>query len=360
MSMAQYDAFVSYSTKNSDAALELVRGIEARGYKCFIAPRDITPGALYAQDIIRGIKCANVFLFLYSADSDASYYCRSEVNSAVSESKYILTVRVGEGEPSDIMKFYLGPTQWINAVSGISGKTLEDIVKVLQGTSTAASGNETVGEKAGPVIKGPALLELKDLSKIGMDLRSMTLKEMEIDYLCIPADKFHIDDSTEGTLDDWLSGAQEFEIDTSVLLVKNDEIIGYTDILPIAPQYYPDLISGKVFIRDYMTDIFCMGGDFDVYIAAVAIIPQEESQRNYLMMFTWIFQHLDAWDHADIHVKHVGISVYSDMLEKFLVRLGFEFRSFNPGNGKVYEADIQTLKKNPFVKRIAPHLSVEE
>jgi len=357
MSGTKYDAFISYSTKNSDAAFRLVRGIEDCGLTCFIAPRDIRPGILYAQEIVRGIKSADAFIFLYSADSDSSYYCRSEVNSAVSERRYILTVRIGDGDPSDAMKFYLGPTQWIDATSGLSEKLIKDIVAILTDFETSSEREKLPEAKGEPAIRGPELLGLKDLSRIGMDLRSMTMKEIEIDYQCIPADKFHIDENTEGTLDDWISGAQEFEIDTSVLLVKNDEIIGYTDILPIAPQYYPDLINGKVFIRDYMTDIFCMGGDFDVYIATIAIIPQEESQRNYLMIITWIFQHLDAWDHDDIHVKHVGVSVYSDMLEKFLIRLGFEFRSYNPGKGKVYEADMQVLKKNPFVKKIAPHLS---
>lgn len=352
----RYDAFISYSTKNADVANELVEKIEAEGKRCFIAPRDIAPGALYAQEIVRGVREAEVFIFLFSAFSNKSYYCCSEANAAVSEGKRILTIGLDRTKPSDALHFYLGPSQWIDAARGLTDEVMKEVFPAL--TKTPEEERPAAAkEKRDYAVPGPALLEVRDLDKIGLDLRGMIIKEMEIDYLCIPADRYHIDASTEGSLDDWLSGAHEFGSDTSVMLVKNDEIIGYCDIRPIAPQYYPDLIAGKTFIRDYMIDIFCMGGDFDAYISMIGIVPQEESQRGYRMLFTWLFRHLDDWEHEDIHVHHVGLSVYSDVLEKFALRLGFAFRSLNPGGGKVYEADMETLKQNPFVKRIAPHLS---
>lgn len=109
--------------------------------------------------------------------------------------------------------------------------------------------------------------------------------------------------------------------------------------------------SRQVIIWDSMIDLFCMGETFDVYIAMVGIIPEETTQSNYLMLFDWISQHLDEWDKNDVHVNSVGISVYSDMLEKFIKRFGFEYRALNPAKGKVFETTVEKLKSNPLVKK---------
>lgn len=175
------------------------------------------------------------------------------------------------------------------------------------------------------------------------------------DFICIPSDRYEMNDETEGTFDDWKQSAKEYENDTSILLVKNDEVIGYCDMYPVMEEAYNDLITGKVIIRDSMIDLFCMGGVFDVYIAMVGIVPEEATQANYLIIFDWIFEHLDEWSENDINVDHVGISVYSDMLEKFIKRFGFEYKGLNPAKGKVYEATIKALKHNSLVKKRYPH-----
>lgn len=51
------------------------------------------------------------------------------------------------------------------------------------------------------------------------------MKEMEIDYLCIPSDRYEMNDETEGTFDDWKQSAKEYENDTSILLVNNSDYL---------------------------------------------------------------------------------------------------------------------------------------
>lgn len=204
-------------------------------------------------------------------------------------------------------------------------------------------------------ITGPELIKIEDIPKIGLDYTVLTMKEIEIDYLCIPSDRYEMNDDIEGTFDDWKQTTKEYENDTSILLVKNDEVVGYCDMYPVTEEAYSELVSGQVIIRDSMIDLFCMGGTFNVYIAMVGIVPEEATQSNYLMFFDWIFQHLDEWDENDVHVNRVGISVYSDMLEKFIKRFGFEYRTLNPAKGKVFETTVDELKNNPLVKKRYPH-----
>lgn len=39
-----HDVFISHSAKDKEAAHGLCAGLEARGLRCWIAPRDIVPG----------------------------------------------------------------------------------------------------------------------------------------------------------------------------------------------------------------------------------------------------------------------------------------------------------------------------
>lgn len=346
----KYDLFISYASENRDIADYIVDKIEKRGYRCFIAPRDIRTGSEYAVEIIRGISNSTAVLLVFSSESDRSHYVLREINSAVSRNRPIIPLRIEDFLPSEAMEFYLGPTHWLDAFPEILDVHLDKVVNIFSGM------NNTVPDSKHEscYIIGPELLKIADIDKIGLDYTALTMKEIEIDYLCIPSDRFEMNDETEGTFDDWKQSAQEFEDDTSILLVKNDEVIGYCDMYPVMEEAYAELISGKVIIRDSMIDLFCMGGTFDVYIAMIGIVPEEATQTNYLMMFDWIFNHLNEWYENDIHVNHVGISVYSDMLEKFVKRFGFEFRSLNPAKGKVFETTIEALMKNPLVKKRYP------
>lgn len=346
----KYDLFISYASENKDIADYIVDKIEKRGYKCFIAPRDIRTGSEYAVEIIRGISNSTAVLLVFSSKSDKSHYVLREINSAVSRNRPIIPLRIEDFLPSEAMEFYLGPAHWLDAFPTVLDVHLDKVVAIFSGMNNTVTETKEENHR----IIGPELLKIEDISKIGMDYTALTMKEIEIDYLCIPSDRYEMNDSIEGTFDDWKQTAKEYENDTSILLVKNDEVIGYCDMYPVMEEAYANLISGQVIIRDSMIDLFCMGGTFDVYIAMIGIVPEDATQANYLMIFDWIFQHLDEWDENDVHVNRVGISVYSNMLEKFITRFGFEYRGLNPAKGKVFETTVQSLKNNSLIKKRYP------
>lgn len=338
----KYDLFISYATENSDIANYIVEKIEKRGFRCFIAPRDIKTGAEYAVEIVGGISNSQAVLLVFSSESDKSHYVLREINSAVSRNKTIIPIRIEDFLPSEAMEFYLGPTHWLDAFPEVLDIHLDKVVGILSSMS-----QESPKEKEKTILfRDPTLLKLSDISKLGLTYKDVTIKEIEIDYLCIPTDRFEMNDEIEGTFDDWKNSAQEYENDTSVLLVKNDDIVGYCDVYPVTAEAYDELITGKVIIRDSMIDLFCMGGEFDIYISMIGISPECATQANYLLIFDWIFSHLDTWKNNDIVPRRIGISVYSDMLDKFVKSFGFSYRCLNPAKGKVYEIDFDALMKN--------------
>lgn len=244
----KYDLFISYASENKDIADYIVERIERRGYRCFIAPRDIQTGSEYAVEIIRGISNSTAVLLVFSSKSDKSHYVLREINSAVSRNRPIIPLRIEDFLPSEAMEFYLGPTHWLDAFPDILDVHLDKVVNIFSGM------NKTVPDSKHESysIVGPELIRIADIGKIGMNYPALTMKEIEIDYLCIPSGRYEMNDEIEGTFDDWKQSAKECENDTSILLVKNDEVIGYCDMYPVMDEAYNELISGNVIIRDSM------------------------------------------------------------------------------------------------------------
>ncbi len=46
------DVFVSYASQDAAVANSIVETLEAHGIKCWIAPRDVRPGTVYADAIV--------------------------------------------------------------------------------------------------------------------------------------------------------------------------------------------------------------------------------------------------------------------------------------------------------------------
>ena len=128
----KYNLFLSYASENKNIADCIVDRIERRGYKCFIAPRDIWTGAEYAAEIIRGISNSTAVLLAFSSKSDKSHYVLREINSAVSRNRPIIPLRIEDFLPSEAMEFYLGPTHWLDAFPEILDVHLDKIVNILR------------------------------------------------------------------------------------------------------------------------------------------------------------------------------------------------------------------------------------
>src|SRR5450631_363345 len=76
--------FVSHSSHDAPLANRLVEDCERRGVRCWIAPRDVEPGALYAEEIIRGIDECQALALILSAHAVASSHVGKELERASS------------------------------------------------------------------------------------------------------------------------------------------------------------------------------------------------------------------------------------------------------------------------------------
>ncbi len=112
-----HDVFISYSASDSAVAQAVREAVEGQGIACWIAPRDIPPGAEWAGAIISAIATAPIMLLIHSANSNTSPMVLHEVNAAVSNKKTVLPVRIDAAPIGDAMQFYLGSTHWVDVAT---------------------------------------------------------------------------------------------------------------------------------------------------------------------------------------------------------------------------------------------------
>lgn len=110
------EVFISYSKPDRRCAEEILARLEARGVKCWIAPRDIAPAADWASEIIDAISKARIMVLVFSSSSNASAQVRREVERAVHKQVSILPFRIEDVLPGKSLEFFLSTQHWMDAL----------------------------------------------------------------------------------------------------------------------------------------------------------------------------------------------------------------------------------------------------
>jgi TolB-like protein/cytochrome c-type biogenesis protein CcmH/NrfG len=108
-----HDVFVSYASPDAAVANSIVENLEQHGLKCWIAPRDVKPGAEYADAIVRAINDAKVIVLIMSAAAVASAHVGREVERAASKRKPIIAFRIDAASLSAALEYFMSQSQWI-------------------------------------------------------------------------------------------------------------------------------------------------------------------------------------------------------------------------------------------------------
>ena len=102
--------------------------IEQHGIPCWIAPRDMQPGASYAAEIVNGIKNCQVMVLVYSKESNKSKHVANEVDIAFNEGKTIIPFLVDDTPMNDEFSYFLARKHWLVAYPKYEEK-LENLAK---------------------------------------------------------------------------------------------------------------------------------------------------------------------------------------------------------------------------------------
>jgi TolB-like protein len=108
------DVFISYASQDDAVATAIVENLENRGLRCWIAPRDVKPGAQYADAIVRAINEADYLVLVLSGNAVSSPHVGREVERGASKRKPIVAFRIDAAPLSPALEYFLSNSQWID------------------------------------------------------------------------------------------------------------------------------------------------------------------------------------------------------------------------------------------------------
>jgi hypothetical protein len=127
-----FDAFISYASQDKPVADAVCARLEAAGIRCWIAPRDITPGMSYGEAIINAIHTARVMILVFSSHANASPQVPKEIERAVSNNVPIIPYRIENVTPGASLDYFIGSVHWLDALTPPMEQHLDSLVSTVR------------------------------------------------------------------------------------------------------------------------------------------------------------------------------------------------------------------------------------
>jgi len=126
------DIFLSHSSDDQAVAIDVATRLEARGVSCWVAPRDVPPGASYAAALYYAIEAAPVFVVLMSSGANRSDHVARELELANQMKKRVVPVRLEDFEATGAFCYYMRAMHfysWVRDPEVVVTRIVEQVVK---------------------------------------------------------------------------------------------------------------------------------------------------------------------------------------------------------------------------------------
>jgi hypothetical protein len=139
------DIFVSYASQDTTVANAIVETLELNGIRCWIAPRDVTPGSHYADGIMLAISGAKALVLILSASALASKHVGKEVERVSSKGRPIIVLRTDAAPLTPAFEYFLSESQWMDVrIGGVVAVTAKLVEAIRLHVDFAAAGEPSV------------------------------------------------------------------------------------------------------------------------------------------------------------------------------------------------------------------------
>ena len=113
-----HDVFISYASSDKAVADAVCSQLESvHRIRCWIAPRDVTPGASWAESIIDALDGSKVMVLIFSSKANASMQIEREVERAVHKGINIIPLRIENTVPTKTLEYFISSPHWLDAIS---------------------------------------------------------------------------------------------------------------------------------------------------------------------------------------------------------------------------------------------------
>ena len=122
-----HDVFICYSSDDKPIADAICARLEAKGIRCWIAPRDVLPGLPYQQALITAIDTSRILVMVFSSSANDSPHVLRELSRAVDKNVIIIPFRIEDVQPSNALAYILSVPHWLDAINPPLEKHIEEL-----------------------------------------------------------------------------------------------------------------------------------------------------------------------------------------------------------------------------------------
>ena len=133
------DVFVSYASHDLAVAQKACAALESAGFLCWIAPRNVVPGTIYADGIVHAIDESSILVLILSEQAVASAHVGREIERAVSKRHPVVALRIDAAPLTPAFEYFLNQSQWIEG--GGSEAAIAQLVSAVEQHLAPGSAN---------------------------------------------------------------------------------------------------------------------------------------------------------------------------------------------------------------------------
>jgi tetratricopeptide (TPR) repeat protein len=153
-----HDVFISYAAEDKLTADATCAILEAEGIRCWIAPRDVTPGSEWSVSVIDAIAEVRAFVLVFSDHANQSSQIKREVERAVHQGIPIIPLRIEDVPPTKSLEYFISTPHWLDAFSPPLQQHLTHLAQILRTLLD--------GEAAAPIARPTPLPPASPLARI--------------------------------------------------------------------------------------------------------------------------------------------------------------------------------------------------
>lgn len=154
-----HDVFISYSSKDKPTADATCAVLEQHNIRCWMAPRDIMPGADWSESIVDALQISRAMVLVFSTNANLSQQIKREVERAVNKGIPVIPLRIENVMPEKSLEYFLSTPHWLDAFNPPLEQHLNYLAQVIQHILDG----KTVPEPPKPVPAPAAKLDRRTL-----------------------------------------------------------------------------------------------------------------------------------------------------------------------------------------------------
>ncbi len=140
MADASGRVFLSHASEDKAAGMEICTLLEVRGVSCWIAPRDIAPGADWAAAIAEAIRTCRVMVILLTPAANQSEHMEREVQLADRSHVPVVPVRLQDCNPVGALAYFLSNRHYLDLFPGPIASHQEALLELVRTGGAGGSG----------------------------------------------------------------------------------------------------------------------------------------------------------------------------------------------------------------------------